>query len=70
MAIKKVESSMVYAVDYNRETQELEIVFRRTGVFRYTGVPYSTYQQMMKSDSIGSYVKSCIIGFFPEHRLD
>ena len=39
MAIKKVESAMVWAVDYDAKSQTLEIAFKRSGVFRYQGVP-------------------------------
>lgn len=70
MAIKKVESSMVWAVDYDPKTQVLEVAFKRTGVFRYVGVPHAEYRRMMKADSIGSYMRSCIIGVYPEHRQD
>ena len=70
MAIKKVESSMVWAVDYDPKTQVLEVAFKRTGVFRYEGVPPSEYRKMMLADSIGSYMRSCIIGVYPERRLD
>jgi hypothetical protein len=70
MAIKKVESSMVWAIDYDPKTQVLEVAFKRTGVFRYDGVPPTVYRAMMVSDSIGSYLRSCIIGMYPERRLD
>ncbi len=69
MAIKKVESSMVWAVDYDPRTQVLEVAYKRTGVFRYEGVPSSEYRAMMSSDSIGSYLRSCVIGVYPEQRL-
>ena len=52
MAIKKVESSMVWAFDYDPKTQVLEVAFKRTGVFRYEGVPRSEYRRMMRADSI------------------
>jgi hypothetical protein len=69
MAIKKVESSMVWAVDYDPKAQVLEVAYKRTGVFRYEGVPPSEYRAMMRSDSIGSYLRSCVIGMYPERRL-
>ena len=62
MAIKKVESSMVWAVDDDPKTQVLEVAYKRTGVFCYEGVPSSEYRAMMRSDSIGSYLRSCLIG--------
>ncbi|MDA0841453.1 MAG: KTSC domain-containing protein [Planctomycetota bacterium] len=70
MAIKKVDSSMVYAVDYDPKTRVLEVVFKRMGVFAYSGVPQSEYRRLMKSDSIGSHMRYCIIGTYPERKLD
>ena len=70
MAIKKVESSMVWAVDYDPTTQVLEVAFKRTGVFRYDGVPPTVYRAMMRSDSVGSYLRSCVIGMYPERRIE
>ena len=70
MAIKKVNSSMVYAVDYDAKTKTLEVVFTRTGVFTYSGVPLAEYRRLMKSDSIGSYMRSCIIGMYPERKMN
>jgi hypothetical protein len=70
MGIKKVQSSMVWAVDYDPKSQVLEVAFKRTGVFRYEGVPAATYKAMMRSDSIGSYLRACIIGMYPERRMD
>ena len=70
MTVKKVQSSMVWAVDYDPKTQILEVAFKRTGVFRYEGVPPTSYKAMMRSDSIGSYLRSCIIGVYPERRMN
>ena len=70
MALKKVDSSMVYAVDYDPKTQTLEVAYKRTGVFIYSGVPPAEYRRLMRSDSIGSYMRSCIIGMYRERKLD
>ncbi len=61
---------MVWAVDYDPKTQVLEVAFKRTGVFCYVGVPLTEFRRMMRSDSIGFYMRSCIIGAYPERRLD
>lgn len=60
---------MVWAVDYDPKTQVLEVAFKRGGVFSYEGVPPAVYRAMMRSDSIGSYLRSCVIGMYPERRL-
>lgn len=70
MPIRKVNSSMVWAVDYDAKRQVLEVAFKKGGVFRYTDVPPAVYRAMMKSDSIGSYMRSCIIGMYSETKLD
>ncbi len=70
MAIRKVQSSMVWAVDYDPKGRVLEVAFKRNGVFRYEEVPPAVYRAMMRSDSIGSYMRSCVIGMYPERRVD
>jgi hypothetical protein len=61
---------MVWAVDYDPKGRILEVAFKRTGVFRYEGVPLAVYRALMRSDSIGSYLRSCVIGMYPERRVD
>lgn len=60
---------MVWAVDYDPKSRALEVAYKRSGVFRYEGVPPEVYRQLMRSDSIGSYLRSCVIGMYPEQRL-
>ena len=67
--LTKVDSSMVYAVGYDRETNELEVVFRRGGIWKYEDVPEREYRNMMKSGSIGSYMRSCIIDMYPDVEI-
>jgi hypothetical protein len=69
MAIKKVDSSMVWAIDYDPKSQVLEVAFKRTGVFSYEGVPPSEYRNLLHADSIGSYLRTCIIGVYRERKL-
>ena len=59
--LTKVESSMVYAVGYDREAKTLEVVFTRGGIWEYADVPEREYKDMMQSNSIGSYMRNCII---------
>ena len=70
MAVKKVQSSVVWEVEHDPKTRVLEVAFKRTGVFRYEGVPPAIYRAMMRSDSIGSYLRTCVIGMYPERRMD
>ena len=67
--LTKVDSSMVYAVGYDREAEELEVVFTRGGIWKYEKVPEKEYRRMMRSGSIGSYMRSCIIDMYPSVEL-
>src|SRR6266498_24022 len=51
MNLIKVDSSMIYAVGYDEEAQILEVVFKRTGVYRYRNVPKNVYEGLLASDS-------------------
>jgi hypothetical protein len=61
MNFKEVDSSMVHAVGYDRKTKTLKVIFRSGKIWEYEGVPLKEYQALMKSGSIGSYMRECII---------
>ena len=69
MNLVKVDSSMIYAVGYDEEAQILEVVFKRTGVYRYRDVPKKVYEGLLKSDSKGSYMRDMIIDMYPTEQL-
>ena len=69
MELIKVDSSMIYALGYDEEQQVLEVVFKRTGVYRYRNVPKEVYEQLMNSDSKGSYMRDLIIDMYPAEHL-
>ena len=48
----------------------MEIAFKRTGVYQYSGAPPADYDKLMKSDSIGSHVKYCTILVYSESRVE
>ncbi len=69
MNLIKVDSSMIYAVGYDEEAQILEVVFKRTGVYRYRNVPKNVYEGLLASDSKGSYMRDMIIDMYPAEQL-
>ena len=69
MELIKVDSSMIYGLGYDEEQQVLEVVFKRTGVYRYRNVPKEVYEQLMNSDSKGSYMRDLIIDMYPTEHL-
>ncbi|HEY1189003.1 MAG TPA: KTSC domain-containing protein [Gemmata sp.] len=64
-----VESSMLTAIGYDEAMRELTAVFVNGNVWRYSGVPKSVYQQLLASDSKGSFMRSLVIGAYPESRV-
>ena len=69
MNLIKVDSSMIYALGYDEEAQILEVVFKRTGVYRYSNVPKEVYEGLMQADSKGSYMRDMIIDMYPSEHL-
>ena len=69
MELIKVDSSMIYAFGYDEQQQVLEVVFKRTGVYRYLNVPKEVYQQLLDADSKGSYMRDLIIDMYPTERV-
>ena len=61
MTLTKVDSSMLDAVGYDEKTQELEAVFASGKVYRYEGVPKEVYEELLASDSKGSFMHNAII---------
>ena len=53
MNLKKVDSSMVYAIGYDQKSKSLEVVFNSGKIWIYENVPRKIYSEMMKSSSIG-----------------
>jgi hypothetical protein len=69
MNLVKIDSSMIYAVGYDEQAEILEVVFKRTGVYRYRNVPKEVYQELMAADSKGSYMRDTIIDVYPAEHL-
>ncbi len=69
MKLIPVESSMILAVGYDAGAKELEAVFSSGAVWRYCDVPRKIYRELLASASKGSYMRSCVIGVYPEYRL-
>jgi KTSC domain len=50
-----VSSSNLLSVGYDQTTQTLEIEFLHGGVYQYSGVPSSVYDDLMTAESHGTY---------------
>ncbi len=51
----ELESSAIMAVEYDRESQTLEMEFREGGKYRYFRVPLATYRDLLKAESAGAF---------------
>ena len=69
MQLTTVESTMLYAAGYDEQTQALEVVFRRGGIYRYRDVPKPMFEQLMKAGSKGQHMRANIIGKFATERI-
>jgi hypothetical protein len=64
-----VESSMLSAVSYDTGIAELEAVFHDGAIWRYYDVPQEVFQQLLASDSKGSFMRDFIIDVYPDYRV-
>jgi len=69
MKLKKVNSSMVYAIGYDSKSKTLEVVFRSGKAWVYEEVPKKVYQELLKSESIGSYIRENIIDCYLSYPI-
>ena len=69
MDLKKVNSSMVYAIGYAAKSKTLEVVFRSGKTWVYEEVPKRVYQELLRSESIGSYMRENIIDCYSSYPI-
>ncbi len=69
MKLTKVNSSMVYAIGYDKKSQILEVVYLSGKIWRYEEIPKEIYKELIESKSIGSYMRSCIIDCYPSYPV-
>lgn len=55
MIITEYDSSNLKGSEYNTETKELVMEFKKGGKYSYSGVPMKIFTQMRLADSQGSY---------------
>jgi hypothetical protein len=69
MNLKKVNSSMIYAIGYDSKSKTLEVVFRSGKAWGYEEIPKKVYQELLKSKSIGSYMRENIIDCYSSYPV-
>lgn len=63
-----VQSSAISSVGFNTDNT-LEVRFSSGGTYRYFDVPQQTVEQLLGSDSIGSFFSENISGQFRSRRV-
>lgn len=69
MQLTTVESSMIHAVGYDEDENELEVVFNNGGIYRYKNVETEEYEGLMDADSKGQYMRAHIIDMYPYYKV-
>ncbi|MEM7118045.1 MAG: KTSC domain-containing protein [Chloroflexota bacterium] len=64
-----VDSSMIQAFRYDESKELLDIMFTRTGVYRYFDVPKKVVDGLRDSSSKGSYMRSMIINMYGYEKV-
>jgi hypothetical protein len=62
-------SSAIYALGYDEERRTLDVIFFRSGVYRYFDVPKEVYDQWLSAESKGRYLRQNIVGNYRFERL-
>jgi hypothetical protein len=69
MDLQFVESSMIQAFGYDEDNETLLVIFNSGKAYQYSEVPKQTYEELLESDSKGSYMRSCIIDCYPYTQM-
>lgn len=56
MQLLKVESSIIYMMGYDEQTETLEIVFNSGGIYRYFDVSKEMYESLLIAEFKGGYI--------------
>ena len=65
----KVNSSDIYAIDYDKDTHVLTIQFHSGGIYEYSNVSESTFNQLLNAGSKGRYFHTFIKDRYPTRKI-
>ena len=69
MQRQPVQSRALRSAGYDADSQELEIEFSSGQIYRYSSVPPSVYDWLLRASNKGIYVTRQIVGRYPERAL-
>ena len=65
-----VKSRMILGVRYNKDTRDMDVVFRTGEKYRYKKVPQSVFEGLMSAESHGEYMHKLVLRRYDFDRLD
>jgi hypothetical protein len=65
-----VDSRAIRSVAYNESERTLLIEFQNGSTYRYSDVPPSVYEWLLRAPNKGAYISRMISGQYPHERLD
>ncbi|WP_223157457.1 KTSC domain-containing protein [Sulfurovum sp. bin170] len=68
--LTKVDSSMVYAIGYDSNTKDLDVVFNTGNIWIYRDVPQNVYKELLNSRSVGTFMLNNIIDYYKEYKTN
>jgi hypothetical protein len=66
----EVESSNVVSIGYDKRAEELFVEFKGGAIYMYSDVPKEEFDNLMKSESVGNYIRLYIQDSFFYERID
>ena len=61
---------MVYVIGYDAKEEIMEVVFTKGEIWGYEKVPKEMYDEIMKTNSIGRYMRSNILDCYSEYPIN
>jgi len=69
MDMVDVKSNNISKIGYNQEKQILRVEFANTGLYQYSEVPKTIYDEMVINESVGTYFSKNIRNIFKCTKL-
>lgn len=58
--VKETDSTAISKIQYDTDTQILVVTFIRGAEYEYYDIPYETYAEFCKAESVGKYFNNVI----------
>ena len=64
-----ITSSNLVSVGYDEKTQVLEVEFKPSSLYQYTGVPKRVYDEMTRAESPGKFFHAHVRGQYATKKV-